>query len=463
MKKFLRNKGKLCLDNLSPERFEIVINSIADGVFTVDRDFRINCFNRAASEITGVSREEAIGRHCYEVLKANICDTACALKYTMETEKPLVDLAITIRNTKGETVPASVSSSLIRDENGNILGAVESFRDLTVVEELRRKLKNEYSFQDITSKSPKMKKIFDVLPSVARSDSTVLITGESGTGKELMAKAIHNLSLRRGNPLVTLNCSALPDSLLESELFGYEKGAFTDAVKDKPGRFALAEKGSLFLDEIGDISPRMQAKILRVLEDRIYEPLGSTKSFKADIRFIAATNHDIEKLAKEGKFREDLYYRINVIKIDIPPLRERKEDIPLLADRFIHNNNITSGKDITGISREAMSILMNHDYPGNVRELENILEHACVLCPVGEILLDYLPNHLLNRESSHGDHGSEALQEESASSMGEMEARLIKKALRENEGNRARAARQLGIHKTTLYRKMKKLEITSPY
>jgi len=447
------------LENLSPERFEIVINSIADGVFTVDGDFRINCFNRAAAEITGVPREEAIGRHCYDVLKANICKTACALRFTMETGTPLVDLAITIRNANEGTIPVSISSSLMKDEEGNVIGGVETFRDLSLVEELRKELKKEHSFQDIISKSPQMKKIFDVLPTIARSDSTVLIQGESGTGKELMAKALHNLGLRRHKPLVAVNCSALPDTLLESELFGYEKGAFTGAIKNKPGRFALAHEGSLFLDEIGDISVSMQAKILRVLEEKTYEPLGSTKSSQTDTRFIVATNKDISEMVNEGSFREDLYYRINVIKVELPPLRERKEDVPLLADHFIKKNNLVAGKEITGLSNEAMSVLMNYDYPGNVRELENIIEHACVLCPVGPILPDYLPRYLETEQfrSEKAVETSPATYDDLR--LEDMEARHIKAALARNNNNRSKTARELGIHKTTLYRKMKKMDI----
>jgi len=447
------------LPELSSERFEIVINSIADGVFTVDSDFRINCFNEAASRITGVPREEAMGRHCYEVFKANICKSACALRFTMETGKPVVDLAITIRNSDGRLVPVSISSSLLRDEEGNIIGGAESFRDLTLVEELRKELKKEFSFHGIVSKSRKMKEIFDVLPTIARSESTVLLQGESGTGKELTARALHTLSLRRNKPHVAVNCSALPDTLLESELFGYEKGAFTGAVKDKPGRFALADGGTLLLDEIGDISPSMQAKILRILEEKTYEPLGSTKSFKADVRFIVATNKDLEKLVEEGKFRQDLYYRINVIRLEMPPLRERKEDIPLLVDQFIHKNNITSGSEIASISKEAMAVLMNYDYPGNVRELQNIIEHACVLCPVGNIVSGYLPQYLLAPEPLWNEAANGVNGVNNKMTLKDMEISLIRSALEKAEGNRAEAARILGIHKTTLYRKMKKMKI----
>ncbi len=453
-------EGGLFIKDLSPERFEIVINSIADGVFTIDRDFRINCFNRAAADITGVPREEAIGKHCYEVFKANICKSACALRFTMETGKPLVDLAITIQNTNGDTIPVSISSSLMLADSGEVIGGVETFRDLSLVEELRKELKKDHSFHDMISKSPQMKKIFDVLPAIARSESTVLVEGESGTGKELMAKALHNLSLRRDKPFIAVNCSALPETLLESELFGYEKGAFTGANKAKPGRFKLAEEGTLFLDEIGDISASMQAKILRVIEEKTYEPLGSTRSWQANVRIVAATNHDLEKLTAAGEFREDLYYRINVIKIDLPPLRDRKEDVPLLVERFIKKNNLVSGRNITGVSKDFMSMLMNYDYPGNVRELENIIEHACVLCPAGPILMEYLPRYMRADRTQPDMKASTMPDDETDLSIEKMESRLIKSALARNKGNRAKTAEELGVHKTTLYRKMKKMNIS---
>jgi len=451
--------GKLCLENLSPERFGIVINSIADGVFTIDDNFRINCFNKAAEDITGVPREEAIGRHCYNVLKANICATACALRFTMETGKSVIDLPITIHNSEGRLVPVSISCSLLRDERGNIMGGVESFRDLTLLEELRKEIKKEFSFQNIISKSPRMKEIFDVLPTIARSESTVLLQGESGTGKELIARALHTLSLRRDKPLIALNCSALPESLLESELFGYEKGAFTGADKAKPGRFALADKGTIFLDEIGDISPSVQAKILRVLEEKTYEPLGSNKTLTADVRFVTATNRDLESLTANEKFRLDLYYRINVIKIALPPLRERKEDIPLLVNHFIQKNNIISGKEISGISSDAMNILLNYDYPGNIRELQNVIERACVLCPVGNIIASYLPRHLIQQAPLSDSARGDETRGKGDWTLGEMETQAIRSALQRAGGNCAEAARKLGIHKTTLYRKMKKLGI----
>jgi len=279
----------------------IILDSIADGVFTVDRDWRITSFNRAAERITGIERREALGRHCWEVFRANICEADCALRRTMETGKPLVNRTVHILNSRGDSVPVSISTAVLRDERGEIIGGVETFRDLTVVEELRKQLHGKYSFADIVSKSPRMQVVFEILPVVAESNSTVLIEGESGTGKELVARAIHNLSPRRDKPMIAVNCGALPDTLLESELFGYVAGAFTDARKDKPGRFALAEGGTLFLDEIGDVSPAMQVRLLRVLQEREYYPLGAAKPVRADVRVIAATNRNLERLVEEGR------------------------------------------------------------------------------------------------------------------------------------------------------------------
>ena len=433
---------------------EVILDSIADGVFTVDGEWRITSFNRAAEEITGIPREEALGRPCCEVFRASICERDCALRWTMETGKPLVNKAIYIIDAEGERIPISISTALLRDEEGRVIGGVETFRDLSLVEELRKELEGRYSFRDILSKSPAMHRIFDILPEVAESDSTVLIVGESGTGKELIARAIHDLSPRREKRLVTVNCGALPDSLLESELFGHKAGAFTDARRDKPGRFALAEGGTIFLDEIGDIPSALQVKLLRVLQEKVYEPLGGVESLTADVRIITATNRNLEERVRERGFRQDLYYRINVVKISLPPLRERKEDIPLLLDHFIDRFNRLRGKNITGVTPEVLQILMAHDFPGNVRELENAVEHAFVLCRSGLIRPEHLPEQLRPEESGPPAAAAETLEE--------LEARFIYEALRRNDWNRAATARELGVHKTTLWRKIKRLGIELP-
>jgi transcriptional regulator with PAS, ATPase and Fis domain len=296
-----------------------------------------------------------------------------------------------------------------------------------------------------------MLEIFDILPTIAESDSTVLIEGQSGTGKELVARAIHDLSRRREAPIVTINCGALPDSLLEAELFGYKAGAFTDARRDKPGRFALADGGTIFLDEIGDVSPALQTRLLRVLQEQTYEPLGATESEQTDVRVIAASNRSLAEMVEKGSFRQDLFYRINIVRLNLPSLNERREDIPLLVDHFIEHFNAVKTRQITDISPAALSVLMNHDYPGNVRELMNIIEHAFAICRRTIIGVRELPDYL-----QPADKTSEI----ESPSLGELESRFIRAALERNQWNRSRTATELGIHTTTLWRKMKRLGIS---
>jgi PAS domain S-box-containing protein len=435
---------------------QTVLDSVADGVFTVDREWRITSFNRAAERITGVHRDEAIGARCCDVFRASICGSGCALNFTLSTGEPVVNRAIMILDSKGHKVPVRISTAVLRDQNGQIVGGVETFRDLSQVEELQKELEGRFSLGDIIGRSRTMRDLFGLLPAVAASDSTVVIHGASGTGKELFARAIHDLSPRQGGPFVAINCGALPDTLLESELFGHKAGAFTDAKSDKPGRFAVAEGGTVFLDEIGDISPAMQVRLLRVLQERVYEPLGGVKPVTADVRIVVATHRDLTKLVDEGSFREDLYYRINVIRLDLPSLRERREDIPLLVDHFIGRFNRLQGKDVVGVSDAVLAVLMKHDYPGNARELENIIERAFVLCRGGMIELAHLPPEL----------GREAMTSAPSTATGmtlrELESLHITDALRRNQGNRKAAAKELGIHPSTLFRKIRDLGIEAP-
>ena len=429
----------------------IILDSIADGVFTVDQDWRITSFNRAAQEITKVSRTEAVGQLCKDVLKADICEKNCCLRTTMKTGAPIINKKVNIIDAEGRKLPISISTALLRNKSGKLLGAVETFRDISVEEDLRKAIQSKYSFEDIISKNHKMLQLFDILPDIAASSSTVLIEGESGTGKELIARAMHNLSPRKKQPFLAVNCSALPDTLLESELFGYKAGAFTDAKKDKPGRFCLAENGTLFLDEIGEITLAMQVKLLRVLQEKTYEPLGATQSVKHNVRIIAATNKNLEELVHQNRFREDLFYRINVFKINLPPLRERMEDIPLLIDHFVGRFNILQKKNIEGVSDEAMSLLMTYNYPGNIRELANVVERAFILCKTGVIEKKHLPEELLIT-------GVRTF-EKDASSFRDVETAYLINALKQNNWNCPQTARQLGIHKSTLYRKIKALHI----
>ena len=439
---------------LRPEWFEIILCSLNDGVFCVDRRGRITCFNAAAADITGVPRERALGMPCHEVFRSDICKESCALAYTMETGNPLVNLVVNIRDARGCKKPVSVSTAILRDKEGTIVGGVETFRDLSLVEQLRKQVHARYTFEDILSKSPAMRHLFDTIPVVAESDSTVLVTGESGTGKNLVARAIHHTSPRRDGPFVTINCAAVPETLLESELFGYMAGAFTDARKDKPGRVSQAEGGTLFLDEIGDIPLPLQAKLLRLLQEKVYQPLGGVEEKKADVRIVAATNRDLEKLVEEGRFRKDLYYRVNVITLHLPPLRERMEDVPLLAEHFIARLATCKGKDVSGLSPEVLEVLMHHDFPGNVRELENIIEHAFVMCPGGVLRGSHLPPHL--RPASFPPPAVDL------GRVARYEREVILQALAACGWNREKTAKSLGIHKTTLFRKIKKLDIPLP-
>jgi len=432
----------------------IVLNSITEGVFTVNLNWRITSFNKAAEKITGVPRREAIGQLCYEVFKTNVCESGCVLGQTMDSGKPIRNKAISIVRMDKRCIPISVNTALLKNETGEVIGGVETFRDLTVVDELRKELGKKHSFGDIISKDGKMLELFSILPQIAESDSTVLIVGASGTGKELFARAIHNNSRRNKGPFVAVNAGAMPDTLCESELFGYKAGAFTDAKRNKPGRFALAQDGTIFLDEIGDISQAIQVRLLRVLEERFFEPLGSTRPVKTNARIVTATHRNLEKLVEMGKFREDLYYRINVIKVPLPPLSERKQDIPLLVDHFVQRFRNLTGKEIVGVSEETLAVFMLHPWPGNVRELENAIEHAFVLCREDFVQLSHLPAHLIPKNHSILVAGGRTLKE--------VEKRAIEEALERNQWKKVKTAKELGIDKNTLRRKIKRLGVVEP-
>jgi PAS domain S-box-containing protein len=439
-------------NHIPPDYQNVILDSIADGVFTVDSDWTITSFNKAAQKITGVPVRDAIGRKCWEVFHADVCERECLLKKTLKTNRQCINKTVHIVNKSGKQIPISVSTAILKSGDGKILGGVETFRDLSEVEELRKEIAGRHTFADIITRDYRLQNLFDTLPSIAKSDAPVLILGESGTGKELLAKAVHQLSDRGKGPFVAVNCSALPENLLESELFGYKKGAFTDAKHDKPGRFDRAKNGTLFLDEIGDLPKSVQAKLLRVLQEHVYEPLGATETVKSDVRIIAATNCDITAMVASGEFRQDLYYRINVMPLTLPPLRERTSDIPLLVDHFIAHYNIVYRKSIGQVSAEVMTVLMTYRYPGNVRELENILQHAFVLCEGTTIEKKHLPVSLFQKPSS-------GIGESAAQSWEGFERTKIEQALQRNKYNRTATAKELRMHVATLWRKMKKLGI----
>lgn len=426
--------------------YRVILESIKDGVFTVNLEWKIMTFNRAAEEITGFRRSEAIGRKCSEVFRTTICQNGCILKNTIQTQIPSSDTPVFITRADKRQIPVSVNTAVLKDSHGNVFGGVEIFRDLTEIAQLRRAFLKDHSFDDIVSKNSAMQRYFSILPQIADSKSTVLIDGPTGTGKELMARAIHNNSQCKDGPFVAVNCGALPETLVESELFGYKKGAFTDAKQDKPGRFAMARNGTIFLDEIGDIPLSAQVRLLRVLQEKRFEPLGGTESEETNARVIAASHQNIDTLVKQGKFREDLYYRINIMRLSLPPLSERKEDIPLLVDHFIEQYNASSGKKLLGMSQEAMAVLMLYDYPGNIRELENTIEHAFVLCNEGLIYPHHLPDRFRNY--------SIVMPATTGMTLLESEKYLIVQALKQNNGKKMVTARQLGIDKNTLRRKL---------
>ncbi|MDD2316812.1 MAG: sigma 54-interacting transcriptional regulator [Desulfobacterales bacterium] len=422
-----------------------ILDSVADGVFTVDESMRITSFNRAAEEITGFSRDEALGQRCCEIFRTDVCFSACPVEEAMKTGQDVTNREVSVLDRRNREIPISVNASALRDADGRPVGGVETFRDLSQLRALTREMEEKYTFHHLVSRNPAMRKLFDILPDVAASDVAVLIQGDSGTGKELFARAIHNLSPRKDKPLVVVNCGALPEPLLEAEIFGAKRGAYTGAVDDRPGRLELAEGGTFFLDEIGDLPLSLQVKLLRVIENLEYQPLGAKRSRKADVRFVAATHRDLEQMVRVGNFRQDLFFRLNVIVLKIPPLSARSEDIPLLLDLALERFNAKYGKKIRGFTSEALSFLLNHAYPGNVRELLNMVERAVILNHDAMIGVKDFPASI-SRDPSP----------QLARPDGKRPSRKdLQRILEQYGGNRALAAQTLGVHRTTLWRWMK--------
>ena len=435
---------------LDPRYSSLILDSVSQGIFTINARSEITTFNRAAQRITGYREEEVLGQKCSSVFKTNLCDTVCPLRQSIRSREKTRGRRVVIRSKNGHAIPISITTYPLETRTGKLLGGVEVFEDLSSLVALQRKLDDKYRFDDIASKNVEMERIFELLPLVAESDSTVLVTGESGTGKELVAKAIHNHSPRGKRPFVAISCAAMPETLLESELFGYKKGAFTDAKRDKPGRISQANGGTLFLDEIADLAKPLQVKLLRFLQERCYEPLGATSTVQADVRVISATNRDLSEMVRQAEFREDLYFRLNVVEIKLPPLRERSEDIPLLAQHFVRRFRTAGRRHIEGIEDDTLALLARYPFPGNIRELENIIERAFVICQRSLIDVRSLPDYVRQyRPDGKPGGGAGALLETT-------ETKLIARTLKKHRGNRTRAAEELGIHRVTLFRKMKK-------
>ena len=432
---------------------ESIMESLADGVFTVDLDWNITFFNRAAAQVTGVPQAEAVGRKCWEVLRSSVCDGSCVLKSCLEAGEARTNRSLYFVRADGVRVPVSISAAPLKDRRGRVIGGVETFRDLSAVQLLQKKLDGRYSLEDIHGRSPALARILEILPQIAASPASALLLGESGTGKELFARALHSLSPRSKGPFVAVNCGALPENLLESELFGYKAGAFTDARKDKPGLFELAEGGSIFLDEIGDLPPDLQAKLLQVLEDRSFYPLGATTPTAVNVRVLSATNHDLAAMAQAGRFRSDLYYRLRVVELRIPPLRERPGDIPLLLDHFLAAAAGRYRRTVRAFSPEARRLLAAHPFPGNVRELKHVVEQAVLLCSGDTVEPSHLPQYLAEAPRNPGPEDA------AGGSLADRERRLLLEALAENDWSVGSTAQSLGINRSTLWRRMRKYGI----
>ena len=433
-----------------------ILNSLAVGIFTVDLDLNITFFNREAERITGFSRREAMACKCYEVFRTELCQEGCFLRRAIDTGTNVVQARNRILTKKNMEIPVDVNCAVIRDDQGQAIGGVESFLDDSVRVTLEKTLQGSYTFEDIIAKDEKVRRILDILASVAKTNSHMLILGETGTGKDLFARTIHNSSLRKEGPFVKINCAALPATLLESELFGYKKGAFTDARTDKPGRFQLAEGGTIYLDEIGELSRELQAKLLQVLDEKEFYPLGSTRPVKVNVRVVSSTNRDLRRMVDDGHFREDLFYRLNVICMEIPPLRERPGDIPLLIDHFLLTESRLLGKKICGVSGDAMRVLLNYPYPGNVRELKHVLEHACIICRGSEIGVDSLPLYLFGETISTKARPAVVTTPDTTNPLGHVEKEALISALVGSGWSRKEASKALKINRTTLWRKMRR-------
>jgi len=453
------------LEKIYGKYWQIVIDTMMEGLMLVDPDGKIIYVNRAFEHLSGYKKEEVEGKSC-EVLGCDTCfgtreegqDKYCALFKEGKVRRR----KCIFQKKNGGKVHVLKNAALIRDKSGKVIGGVENLTDLTPIVEkeevilsLRKQLSNEDGFHGMLGKSSVMKKVFDLIASAAPSEAPVVIFGESGTGKELVAAAIHRLSTRHEGPFIKVNCAALNENLLESELFGHVKGAFTGADRTRVGRFEAANKGAIFLDEIGDLPLATQTKLLRVLQEKEFERVGDNRPIATDVRILAATNKDLNRLMQEELFREDLYYRINVIPIYLPPLKARLDDIPLLTDTFIHRMRLKTEKNITGITKEVLDFFMQYSWPGNIRELINIIEYAFVLCPEGDISLAHLPAQLLGQQSAHARQTSKRTKK---LSKGNERQELIR-TLQSSGGNKSEAARRLGISRVTLWKYIKKFGI----
>jgi PAS domain S-box-containing protein len=446
------------LPHLPKLGYQTLFESLAEGIFTINTRWRITSFNQTAEKITGYRREEVLGRFCWDIFHSDLCESGCPLRTTLETGVSRMDQDVRMLSKEGRRISVLTNTSVVRDRSGAVVGAVESFRALSGLDQnLDEATSAGPHFSNIVGQSHQMQRLFNMLADVAASEASVLIVGESGTGKELFARAIHNQSPRKEGPFIAVNCSALAETLLESEIFGHEKAAFTGAVRSKVGRFELAKGGTLFLDEIGDLKPELQIKLLRVLEERMFERVGGTRLLQLDARIIAATNRDLNKALRDGTFREDLYYRLRTVPLVIPPLRERPEDIPLLVDHFIKRLNQSTGKEVRAVDPKVMKRFMAYAWPGNVRELERVMEYAFVFVKGPMIFTSHLPS--LEAEEDQTEPLAITPSQPAAESEEDRLRQEVVIALKKCGGRRAEAAQLLGISRTSLWRRMKALSL----
>ena len=435
-------------------RLYSIIDSVPDGLFTVNQNMQITNYNKAAEELTGVPHEQALGMFCKDVFKTNCCKGACPIQEAMATGQSLQrDIELTDGNGKKRLI--AVNASILFDCTGSVIGGVESMRDMTPIADIREEMRQRYTYRRIVSRNTAMRRMFDIMEDVAASEATVFIHGESGTGKELLAHAIHDLSPRRNGPLITVNCGALPETLLESEIFGVRKGAFTGATENRPGRVEQSCGGTFFLDEIGDLPLQLQVKLLRLLENREYQPLGARHIQKADVRFITASHRNLEEMVRRGTFRQDLYFRINIVTLNVPPLRNRTDDIPLLVDMAIQRFNLAYNKQVREVSHEVMQKFFCYNFPGNIRELLNIIEQSVILCKGHEITMQHMPQYFRALVNSKADNPAPLSSiAPPANNRGRLQRELIMELLERHQGSRNAVASELGVDRTTLWRWM---------
>lgn len=433
---------------------EDILDSLGEGVFTVDKSFKINFFNKAAERITGHKKDEVMGQFCKNVFKSRLCFSDCPIALVLNSKKNIYDFESKIKTAKENFIPIKLNAAVLHNEEEIPVGGVISFREISDIERINQNLSHKSQFHGIIGKSKPMKEIFELINEISDSDAPVFIHGESGTGKEMIANAIQKTSNRKDKVFIKINCSVFPSHLLASELFGHVKGAFTDAVKDRPGRFEIADGGTIFLDEVAEMPLQMQLQLLRVLQEGTFERVGESITRRVDVRVIAATNIDIDDALKSGKFREDLYYRLNVIPIEVPPLKDRLVDLVPLVKHFLDKFSLLYKKEITDIDDEALELITNFEWRGNVRELENVIEYSFVRTNNSNVIAASKLPPMIKGNEKRKKQFNKYLSDEDSFEKNELLDILIK-----NHWNKTKTANQLNIGRTTLWRKMKQLGI----